>query len=330
MRNTHSKQLHTIDAVTLAAIACLLLMTTPAQAAQDFPTRPLRVVVSEGAGAGSDIIARQIGIMLTEAWGQPAIVENKPGASGLIGAEAVAKAPADGHTLWVFSTSQLMGTTMHQRYMLPEEFAPVTLYATTTSIMAVNAALPINNIPELIAYAKARPGQLLYGSAGQGTGMHLCMELFSTMTGIKASHVPYKGAPQMLADFAGGQLQFSCVPTAPLQALLKGGRVRALGVTMQTRTALAPGLPPVSDTVPGFESLGWYGAAAAPGTPAEIVNQLNAVIVKGLKNTVLQERLNALGAEAAGNTPAEFTSFLKAQTTKWAKVLRDANIKPTD
>ena len=228
------------------------------------------------------------------------------------------------------STSQLMGTTMHQRYLMGEEFAPVTLYATTTSIMVVHMSLPVNTIAELIAYAKARPGQLLYGSAGQGTGMHLCMELFSTMTGIKASHVPYKGAPQMLADLAGGQLQFSCVPTAPLQPLLKGGRVRALAVTTPARTPLAPGLPPVADTVPGFESLGWYGVLTPLGTPAEQVALINGVIVKALKTAAIQEKLGALGAEAAGTTPAEFAAFLKSQTAKWAKVLRDANIRPTD
>jgi tripartite-type tricarboxylate transporter receptor subunit TctC len=323
-----------VVARVLSAPVRLLVLGMCAAAATvhgaEFPNRPFRVVVSEGPGSGSDLVARLVGNMLTEAFGQPAVIDGRPGASGLIGAEAAAKAPADGYTVWVASTSQLMGTTMHQRYLMSEEFAPVTLLATTASIMTVTGSLPVNTIPEMIAYVKARPGQMMYGSAGQGTGMHMCMELFSAMTGIKAVHVPYKGSPPMLTDMAGGHLQIGCVPAAPLQPFLKGGRIRALAVTTAGRTALAPGLPPVSDSVPGFESTGWYGLLAPLGTPDDIVAQLHAAVVKALKTPAIQEKLSALGSEAAGTRPAEFAAFLKSQSAKWAKVLRDANIKPID
>lgn len=313
----------------LTALAGVVLLggTTAALAAESYPAKPIKIVVSETPGSGSDIIARQIGAMLTEAWGQSVIVENKPGASGIIGAEAVAKAPADGYTLWVASLSQLVGTVMLNRYVMSEEFAPVTLIASTTNIMAVNEALPVKTIPELIAYAKARPG-MLYGSAGVATGMHLCMELFRTVAGLNMVHVPYKGAGPLLTDLSGGHVPVACVPTAAVQASVASGRVRALAVTSLHRTDLAPGMVPVADSVPGFEVLGWYGLLATLHTPADIVNQLNAVVGKALRTPALQEKLKSMGTEAAGGPPAQFGAMLKSDAAKWGKVLKDSNIRP--
>jgi tripartite-type tricarboxylate transporter receptor subunit TctC len=296
--------------------------------AADFPTKPIRIIVSESAGAGSDILARQVGSMLTDAWGYPVVIDGRPGASGLIGAEAAAKSPPDGYTLWVTSTSQLVGTILFQRYLLAEEFTPVTRVAATTSIIAVNASLPINSMAEFLAYAKARPGQMMYGSAGQATSMNLCMIMLRMMTGIDVVHVPYKAAATMLSDLAGGHLQVACAPAAPLQPFAKSGRIRLLAVTNLNRRALAPGLPAVNETVPGFETAGWYGLVAPLGTPDDIVMQINAVINKALKTPAIQERLNAMALDADGSTPAEFAAFLKMQTAKWKKMLQDANIRP--
>lgn len=311
----------------IAALSALLFVALSASAA-DYPVKPIRIVVSESAGAGSDILARQVGTMLTDAWGVPVIIDGRPGASGLIGAEATAKSPPDGYTFWVTSTSQLVGTIMFQRFLLADEFTPVVRVAATTSIIAVNATLPIHSMVEFLAYVKARPGQLLYGSPGPGTSMHLCMELLRVMTGINVVHVPYKAAATMLTDLAGGHLHMACAPAAPLQPFAKSGRIRLLAITNPSRNHLAPGLPTVGETVPGFETAGWYGMVAPLGTPDEIVAQVNTVIVKALRMPATQERFNAMGLDPVGSTPAEFAAFLKAQTAKWKKVLQDANIRP--
>lgn len=313
-------------ATLVLAPLCLLAAASAARAAE-FPTKPIRIIVSEAAGAGSDIIARLIGSILTETWGYSTVVDNRPGASGLIGAEAVAKAPADGYTLWSMSLSQLVGSVLFQRLLVAEEFTPITLSAQTTSIISVNAALPINSVAELIAYAKARPGQVNYGSAGNVTSMHLCMEMFRLATGINIVHVPYKGASPMLTDLAGGQVQAACVPAAPVLPFIKSGRLRGLGVTSLTRTNLAPGIVPVAETVPGFEINGWYGLVAPLGTPADIVTQIHAALAKGLRSPAVVEKLAGMGVEPVASTPAEYAAFLKAQTPKWRKLLQDANIK---
>jgi len=213
---------------------------------------------------------------------------------------------------------------------MADEFMPIGRVASTYFVIAANAATPVNSIAELIAYAKARPGQILYGSTGQSSSTHLCMELFRTMTGIDLVHVPYKSAAMRLADLAGGQLQVSCAVAPSLQAFVKSGRVRALGVTAAPRTLLVPGVPSIAESVPGYEIVGWYGLLAPLGTPKAIVAQINSMVVKVLQTAEVQDRLIALGAEAAGSTPAKFGAFLRNQTSKWAKVLRESNIRPTE
>ena len=218
----------------------------------------------------------------------------------------------------------------HDHCRMADEFMPIGRVASTYFVIAANAATPVNSIAELIAYAKARPGQILYGSTGQSSSTHLCMELFRTMTGIDLVHVPYKSAAMRLADLAGGQLQVSCAVAPSLQAFVKSGRVRALGVTAAQRTTLVPGVPSIAESVPGYEIVGWYGLLAPLGTPKAIVAQINSMVVKVLQTAEVQDRLIALGAEAAGSTPAEFGAFLRNQTSKWAKVLRESNIRPTE
>jgi tripartite-type tricarboxylate transporter receptor subunit TctC len=286
------------------------------------------MVVAATVGSGPDILARQIGIKLTEVWGGQIVVDSRPGASGLIGAETVAKAVPDGHTLWMATMTQLISTTLHQRLGLATEFAPVGMVATTPFIIAASTTVPARSIAELIDVAKSRPGQLLYGTGGEGTTPHLCMEILRRMTGIDLVHVPYKSSPLALTDMMGGQIHLGCVAAPALPPFVKSGKVRALAVTSAARTPLAPGLPPVADTVPGYDLTGWYGLLAPRGTPPEIVSRINAVVVTALKNKDVEERLLALGAEAAGSTPAEFGAFLRKETARWEKVLREAGIRP--
>lgn len=299
-----------------------------AAAAPAFPTKPVRIVVSTATGAGPDVVARLIGLRLTEAWGQPVVVDARPGASGLIGAETTAKSSPDGYTMWLGTMTTMIGTLMMQRHLMAEDFAPVSLVATTLQVIAVNASLPVNSVAELVAYAKARPGQLLYGSSGAGTTSHLCMESFNATAGIKMDHVPYKAATTVLIDLMGGQVQVTCASALSWQSL-KGGRARGLGVTSKARSALVPELPSVAESLPGFEMVSWLGLVAPKSTPKEIISQLNAAVGKVLKAPDVQERFIGMGAEAVGSTPEEFGAYLRSETVRWSKVLRDADIRPT-
>jgi tripartite-type tricarboxylate transporter receptor subunit TctC len=307
-----------------------VLMLAAGAAVAAYPERPIRMIIAATAGSGPDILARQIGNQFTEAWGQQVVVDARPGATGLVGAEIVSKSAADGYTLWFATMTQLIGTTLYQRHLMARDFAPVGMVASTAFAIAANAALPVTTIPELIAYAKARPGQLLYGSSGQGSTAHLCMEMFRSLTGIEVVHVPYRGAVPAITDLMAGHIQISCQAVPALPNYLKSGRIRSLGVTTLTRTVIAPDVPPIADTLPGFEILGWYGILAPLHTPKDIITKINAAVVHALKSTEMQEKLITLGAEAAGSTPAEFSAFLQKETTRWTKLLREANIRPTE
>jgi tripartite-type tricarboxylate transporter receptor subunit TctC len=287
------------------------------------------MVVAAVVGSGPDILARQLGAKLSEAWGQQTVVDPRAGASGLIGAELVARAAPDGYTLWMATMTQLISTTMHNKYRLAQEYVPIGMVAATPYVIASSASLPVQSIAELVEYAKARPKQLLYGSAGDGSTPHLCMEIFRRMAGLEMVHVPYKSSVPALTDMMGGQVHVTCAAAPALQAFVKTGKVRALGVTSASRTQLAPGLAPIGETVPGYELMGWYGLLAPAGTPKHIIDRINAEVVKALGTTQLQERLIALGAEAAPSTPAQFGAFLKKETQRWEKVLREARIGVT-
>ena len=306
------------------------ISATPAHAAEaPYPAKPIRIIIATTVGSGPDILARQIGAKLTQAWGQQVVIDPRAGASGMIGAELTANAAADGYTLWMATMSHVSATTMYQRLLLARDFAPITQVASTPYVIAVNAALPANSIAELIAYAKARPGEVLYGSAGQGSTPHLCIEAFKSMTATNLLHVPYRGAAPALTDLMSGHVQVSCVSAPAVQSFARSGKLRALGVTTLRRTPLAPDVPAVAEIVPGYELVGWYGLLAPLGTPKNIVNKISSEIARALKTTEVQERLVSTGAEAVESSPAEFTKFLEKETLRWGKVLRDAGIKPT-
>ena len=305
----------------------LLVFSTASSVAQNYPARPVRMIVANGPGSAPDVIARLLGAKLAESWGQPLIIDNRPGATGLIAVELLAKSAPDGHTMFLSTMTQLIAMLMFQKYLLATDLAPVTLVGTTPFAIVVPAALPVKSIAEWIAYAKARPGQLLYGSGGNWGSSHLCIEKMNALAGLKLTHVPYANTATTLADLIGGSIHIYCPAVPSLPAFMASGRIRTIGVTYQKPTKLAPGLPPVSDTLPGFELLGWYGMNVPLKTPSEIVAKINAELVKALKNPELQERMLTVGAEAVGSTPAEFAAFLKKDTDHWTKVLRESGAK---
>ncbi len=313
-----------INAATTAIIASAICTaaTTPA-AAQAYPARPVRMIVANGAGSAPDVIARLVGMRLAELWGQPVVIDNRSGATGLIAIELLARSAPDGHTMFLSTMTQLIAMVQNQRYLLATEFAPVTLVGTTPFAIVVSSSLPVKSIGEWITYAKARPGQLLYASGGTWGSSHMCIESFNAITGLKMTHVPYANTVNAMTDLIGGNIHTYCPAVPSIPAFTQSGKIRSLGVTYQKPTRLLPGVPPISDTVPGFELLGWYGMNVPLKTPVDVIKKLNADLVKVLKIPELQERMQAAGADAAGTTPAEFAMFMQKDTERWTKILRD-------
>jgi tripartite-type tricarboxylate transporter receptor subunit TctC len=303
------------------------LVIFPAHA-QDYPNRPVRVIVATTAGSATDNVVRLVGARLTEMWGQQIVVDNRPGASGLIGAEIVAKASPDGYTLWLATMTQLISTNLYKRYPMASEYTPVGKVASTPYIIAVTGVLPVRSIEELVAHAKAHPGKLLYGTAGIGSTPHLCMELFNRSAGVQMTHVPYRGSTVALTDMMGGQLHVTCAAAPVMHPYVKGGKVRVLGVSSEAPTELAPGLRPIGEAVPGFVLGGWYGMLVPKNTPPEIVARVNRDLVKVLQEPELRKRLLALGAEPEPGSAAQFAQFLDRETARWTQLLREANIRP--
>ena len=296
--------------------------------AQTYPARPIRLVTATAAGSGSDVVARIISGKLTEALGRQIVVDNRAGVSGLLAAELVAKAAPDGYTLSMVTLTQLMATVLYQRYLPDKEFVPVARVGSTPFVIVASPALPVKSIPELIAYAKARPGQVLYASGGQGSTPHLCMEMFKSMTGVDIMHVPYKSSILAVTELGSGQVHVLCSAIPTLHATMQSAKARPLGVTSREPSKLAPGVPAIAATVPGFDMDGWYGIIAPLGTPKDIVTKLNGAFTQVLKTPEVQERLLGVGADVITSTPAEFGAFLKNETARWTKVMRDAGIKP--
>jgi tripartite-type tricarboxylate transporter receptor subunit TctC len=312
--------------LTLAAL--LAAPFTPAHAAQPdaYPARPVRLIIANTPGAAPDTVGRLIAAALTELWGQQIVVDNRPGATGLIAAETVARAAPDGYTLWLPTMTQLIATLQAQRLMLAREFAPVSLVAATPFVIVVGSQLPVKTLGDWIAYAKARPGQLSYGSAGQWGSSHLCMHSINAMAGLDVLHVPYKGTTLVLNDIAANRIQVYCPAAPSLPAFVQSGRVRMLAITYQKPSKLVPGVPPAAETLPGFELLGWYGLQAPGGTPPRIVAAIHAGLAKVLGTPELSEKLHAVGANPVGSSPQDFTAFLRKETERWEKVLREGGV----
>ena len=298
-----------------------------ASAVEAYPVRPVRLILAAGPGGAPDVIARLLGNKLSEAWGQSIVVDNRPGATGLIAVEMLANSAPDGHTLGLFTMTNLIAMLMYQKYMLATELGAVTLVGTTPFAIVVNASTPAKNIAEFIEYAKARPGELRYGSTGMWGSLHMCMEKFNSINGLKMTHVPYKSAVPGMTDLIAGEIHVFCPAVPMLPPYLKSGKVRALGVTYLEPTKLLSDVPPVSDTVPGFALYGWYGMHVPRNTPPAIVRKINAEVVKALKDPKLAKIMLAAGAEAVGSTPEEYTAWLRKDTDHWTKLLKQSGAK---
>ncbi len=303
-----------------------------AQGAQDYPVRAIHIVVPFAPGGTSDVLARAIGQKLTETWGQPVVVDNRPGAGGNIGADSVAKAVPDGYTLLLLDMSTLtIGPSIYARlsYNPLKDFAPVTAVAASTFVMAVNPALPINSVKQLIAYGKANPGKLTFASSGIGTSVHLAAEQFRLMTGIDMTHVPYKGGAAALVGVIGGEVSVTLQGLIATLPHIKAGRLRAIAVGSAKRSPAAPELPTIAESgLPGYQAGTVQGLLAPGGTPRDVVQKLNAAVVRILNTPEMKERLASQGAEVIGNTPEQFAAFIRDDTEKWAKVVKEIGLKP--
>jgi tripartite-type tricarboxylate transporter receptor subunit TctC len=311
----------------LAAGAAALPAVSRIAWAQAYPTRPVRIIVGFPAGNTSDAFARLIAQWLSERLGQPFIVENRPGAAGNIGAEAVVRAPADGYTLLLVGAGSAINVTLydHLKFNFIRDIAPVARIVDAPYVMVVNPSVPAKTVPEFIAHAKANPGKLNMASAGVGGPTHIFGELFMRMAGVELIHVPYRG--NFIPDLLGGQVQVLFAPIAHPIELVRAGKLRALAVTSATRSAALPEIPTVAEFVPGYEASGWYGIGAPKSTPTEIIDRLNREINAALADAKMAAHLADLGAVPMPMTPAEFGTFIAAETEKWGKVIRAANIK---
>jgi tripartite-type tricarboxylate transporter receptor subunit TctC len=312
-------------------IAAGALLAAPLARAQGaFPSRPIRIIVPASPGGAADILSRTIAQKLADAWGQPVLVDNRTGAAGIIGAEAAAKAPNDGYTIMMgFAGVIAVNPSLYKTlpYDSVKDYAPVALVALSPLMLVVHPAVPAYSVNELIALAKAKPGQLNFASTGSGSTQHLSAELFKTMTGIDMTHIPYKGSSLAYPDLLAGNVSLMFENMLSMLPNAKSGKVRALAVTGTKRSAAMPDLPTVADSVPGFSAVGWYGVLAPAGTDAAIVNKLSAEINRILKLPEVSERLSSLGAEPSGSTPEEFAAHIRTEIAKWGKVVRDSGAR---
>ena len=316
----------TTSLMALAGLAC-----SGPVAAQGYPSKPVRLVIPFPAGGPTDTIARALGQRLSEALGQPVLVDNKPGAGGAIGSEIVARAPADGHTIVMGTTStHSIGPALNPKtpYHPEKDFVPVAWVANAPNLLIVSNTLNIGSVKELVSLARAQPGRLNYSSSGVGTISHMSGQLFASLLGLDMVHVPYKGVGLALPDLVNGQvaLMFDSMITGLPQ--VRGGKVRGLAVSSRERSALAPEIPTLAESgVPGYESQTYYSLYAPAGTPAAAVSRLNAETVKALQQPAMRELLAKQGVDPAGGTPEQFAAHMRAETAKWSRLIRDAKMR---
>ena len=290
--------------------------------AQSFPAKPVHVIVPFPPGGGADALARIMAPHLTKIWGQPVIVENRPGASGHIGADLVANSAADGYTLLMSSTASLTEKNVHQ-------FAPVTLVSASPYVIAVNPRVPASDVRGLIDHARKNPGKLTFGSSGTGAASHLSAELFKSMAGIDMLHVPYKGTGQAVTDLLAGQIDVMFAPAQTVMQHAAAGKLKALAVTSARRASTLPDVPTAAESgLPGYEAIGWFGLLAPAATPRELVAKISADANKVLADPDVKQKTLALGAEPSGNTPEQFARFIRDDQAKWSKLMRERGITP--
>ncbi len=316
---------------SLLRVAIPLMALVASAAAETYPAKPIRIVVAYTPAGTTDILARAIGQKLTEAWGQPVIIDNRPGANGNIGTEYAAKSTPDGYTL-LMTTAAPHGINpgLYRKlgFDAVKDFAGISLVATVPNVLVVNNTLPVKDVRDLIAYLRANPGKLNFGSPGYGSTGHMSVELFMAMTGTKMAHIPYKGDAGVLADLMGGQIMLSLSNMPAYTPQIKAGRVRALAVSTAKRSPAAPEIPTMAEAgVPGYVTVAWFGLLAPAKTPRDIINKLSAETARILKMPDVYTRLADLGAEPVGSSAPEFDAHIKSEIVKWAKVIKDANVE---
>ena len=301
-------------------------------AAQNYPTKPIRMICPFAPGGGTDFVARIVGKELNDALGQPLVVDNRGGAGGAIGTELAARSTPDGYTLLLGSAGPLAiqpGLSARLPYDSLRDFAPVTLVSSMPYVLVVHPSLPVKSMQELLALARAKPGQLNFASPGNGTTTHLATELLKMLAKVDVVHVPYKGVAPALTDLLAGQVQFMSGDLSSVLPQVKAGRLRALAVTGAQRSSFVPELPTIAESgVPGYAASGWFGVLAPAATPRGIITRLNAVIVKGIRGAEAHQRLAALGGDVVANTPAEFAAYIRADLAKWSKLIKVIGLRP--
>jgi tripartite-type tricarboxylate transporter receptor subunit TctC len=314
----------------LAMVGTALPSMSRIAAATPYPERPVRLVVPQASGGAADISARLMGRWLSERLGQPFVVENRPGAGGSIGTEAVVTSPADGHTILLAGSFNAIGATLYDKlnYDFMRDISPVAGIMRNPLIMEVSPSSPARTVAEFIAFAKANPGKVNVGSAGNGSPQHMASELFEMMTGVGLVHVPYRGAAPMLTDLLRGELHVAFDPMLSSLEHVKAGRLRALAVTTAGRSEALPDIPTVGEAVPGYESSGWVGIGVPRNTPIAIIEKLNGEINAGLADSGIRARLAELGGSPLVGSPTDFGALIAEETGRWAKVIRSASIKP--
>ena len=317
---------------TIQCAALALVVGATTVQAQEYPAKTVRMIVPFAPGGATDVLARIVSLKLYERWGQIVIVDNRVGASGNIGAEYVAKSvAADGYTLLVAGSPHAINMSLFNnlRYDLARDVAPITSIAAFPSLIAVHPSVPVKSVKDLIALARARPGQINFGSAGNGSPNHLSMEMFKTMAKVDMTHIPYKGGSgQMVSDLLAGQVQLASMGLPPAMPYVKSGRLRVIAVTSAKRSPLLPQAPTVAETgLPGYEVNSWYGVFAPPALPKEIIAKINADIVAVLGLADVKERLTGLGAEPQPMTPDDFGKFVRDDIAKWSKVVKESGAK---
>ncbi len=318
--------------IVRTAFAVLIAAVSAGVQAQAYPTKALRLIVPFAPGGGNDTIARAIGAQMSGSMGQQVVIDNRAGAGGVLGAEAAARAPADGYTLFLGGVgSHAVNPTLMPNlpYDAVKDFSPVSLIASAPSVLVVNTTVNARTVSELTAIAKASPGKLNYATNGNGSSSHLATLLYESLAGIQMTHVPYKGFAPALTDILGGQVQLMMNSIVALAPQVKAGKIRALAVSSRTRSSVLPDVPTMAEAgVAGYEAGSWYGILVPAGTPRDIVQRLNAEVVRAVKQPDVRERLASEGADPIGSTPEEFSAHIKVEMTRLGKVIRDAKLKP--
>ena len=306
-----------------------MLAALPQADAQDYPSRPVKIIVPFPAGGTADVMPRVIGEWLSRKWGQPVVVENRTGAAGNIGAEAVAKAEPDGYTLLSAPPPPLViNQNLYPKLGFdPSEFVPIVIMGRVPNALVVNPKLPLNSVAEVIAYAKANPGKLTSATQGNGTTSHLTSELFQMMADVKFQHVPYRGSTPALTDLVAGSVDLMFDNLGVSLPLVKGGQLKLLGVATPKRMASLPDVPTIAETLPGFESAAWFAIVAPPKTPQAVVDKINADVNEALRQSDIVQRLTQLSAEPIGGTPQATAAYMREEVERWHKVIKAANVK---